>query len=386
MSVNILCVDDEVNILDGYKRSLRKHFEIHTAQGGEEALEKLVSAGPFAVVVSDMHMPGMNGIQFLARAKEIAPDTVRMMLTGNADMMTAVNALNEGSIFRFLIKPVSNESMASILDAGVAQYRLITAERELLEMTLRGSIRILTEILSTISPEMFGEAMHVRNEIRMVGEALGVSDIWTLELAAMLSQIAMVTMPPVVTAKLQKGLTLTAAEQALTERIPEISYNLLVNIPRLETVAAVIRDMSKKYDPLDQTSESIHIGSRILRVLLDLHRIQKRGVSPSGALTIMRRPELGYDVHVLDAVAGRVARKEAEEVPQTAAVPIRLSQLKVSHVLLEDIISEDGVLLISAGHPLSAALLEKLNNYAAIVPVKEPILIKRPESTARRAA
>src|SRR5262245_27435755 len=102
MNEKILCVDDEPNILEGYQRSLRKDFQIEIATGGTEGLEAMTRNGPYAVIVSDMRMPGMDGVQFLSRVKDISPDTVRVMLTGNADQQTAIEAVNEGSIFRFL--------------------------------------------------------------------------------------------------------------------------------------------------------------------------------------------------------------------------------------------------------------------------------------------
>ncbi|MFH1417727.1 MAG: response regulator, partial [Planctomycetota bacterium] len=136
MSKKILCVDDDPNILNAYRRGLRRLFEIETAEGGAEGLEAIASQGPFAVVVSDMRMPGMDGIQFLTAVKKRAPESVRIMLTGNADQQTAMDAVNEGSIFRFLTKPCPPEHLAKALTAGIEQYRLITAEKELLGKTL----------------------------------------------------------------------------------------------------------------------------------------------------------------------------------------------------------------------------------------------------------
>ena len=91
MLEKILCVDDEPNILQAYQRSLRKDFQIDTADGGEQALALMASAGPYAVIVSDMRMPGMDGVQFLTSARALAPETVRIMLTGNADQKTAAS-------------------------------------------------------------------------------------------------------------------------------------------------------------------------------------------------------------------------------------------------------------------------------------------------------
>ncbi len=146
MSTKILCVDDEPNILAGYRRSLRKQFEIETAPGGAEALAMIAEGGPYAVLVTDMRMPGMDGIQFLREAQRVAPDSVRIMLTGNADQQTAAGAVNEGRIFRFLNKPCPAEDLAHALAAGLEQYRLVTAEKELLEKTLGGTIRMMMEI------------------------------------------------------------------------------------------------------------------------------------------------------------------------------------------------------------------------------------------------
>src|SRR5829696_4359 len=134
----ILCVDDERNVLEAYQRSLRKEFHIEIATSGAEGLAAVESQGPYAVIVSDMRMPGMDGIRFLAKVKEKAPDSVRIMLTGNADQQTAIEAVNEGNIFRFLTKPCPPETLAKALSAGLQQYWLVVAEKELLEKTLSG--------------------------------------------------------------------------------------------------------------------------------------------------------------------------------------------------------------------------------------------------------
>src|SRR5437868_6956083 len=131
MAERILLVDDDPNLLDGYRRSLSREFLMETALGSQLALKLIAENGPYAVVVSDMRMPGMDGVQFLSKLKAQAPDTVRVMLTGNADMDTAINAINEGSIFRFLNKPCSKETMGKTLTAALLQYRLVTAEKQL---------------------------------------------------------------------------------------------------------------------------------------------------------------------------------------------------------------------------------------------------------------
>src|SRR4029077_11303089 len=133
-------------------------FRVETAEGGEAALDKIAAHGPFAVVVSDRQMPRMDGIKFLSLVKERAPDTVRLMLTGNADLDGAIKVVNEGNIFRFLTKPCPLEVLGKAVEDALGQYRLVTAEKELLNKTLSGSIKLLCDILSMIDPQSFGRA------------------------------------------------------------------------------------------------------------------------------------------------------------------------------------------------------------------------------------
>ena len=96
---------------------------VETAPGGKEGLALIHLFGPFAVVISDMRMPGLDGAEFLARVRELSPHTVRMLLTGYKDLRRAIAAVNEGQIFRYLTKPCSKEEMVSAIRLGLAQYR-----------------------------------------------------------------------------------------------------------------------------------------------------------------------------------------------------------------------------------------------------------------------
>ena len=122
MENRILFVDDDSNILDGYKRQLRKHFSIETAEGGEMGLDAIKNNDPFAVIVSDLKMPGMDGNQFLAQVKEITPESTRILLTGYADLRSAIEAINNGSIFRLLTKPCDKVDLIQTLENGIEEY------------------------------------------------------------------------------------------------------------------------------------------------------------------------------------------------------------------------------------------------------------------------
>src|SRR5579864_3783237 len=140
MPASVLFVDDEPHLLDGIARALRNEFDVRTATSAAEGLRVLKCSGPFAVVVSDMRMPEMNGAQFLGRVRELAPDTVRIILSGQSDMQQTIAAVNEGHIFRFLSKPCDTQSLLTVVRMGVEQHRLIVAEKVLLEQTLTGAV------------------------------------------------------------------------------------------------------------------------------------------------------------------------------------------------------------------------------------------------------
>src|SRR5579871_1029962 len=140
-------------------------------------------------------MPEMDGVALLRDARKLSPDTVRVLFTGQPDMKHAIAAVNEGEIFRFITKPCPRVPMALLLKSAVQQYQLITAERVLLEQTLRGSIQALTEILSVTNPLAFGRASRLRQAMSALISALGIPVNWHLEVAAMLSQIGCVLLP-----------------------------------------------------------------------------------------------------------------------------------------------------------------------------------------------
>ena len=132
----VLCVDDDPLLLAGLVAGLHGRFDVTTAESGPEALLLLAGKGPFTVIVSDFRMPAMDGAQFLERAREVAPDAVRILLTGQATLEDMIDVVNQGQIFRFLAKPCPTELLVKTLEDAVDQARLVTGDRELLERKL----------------------------------------------------------------------------------------------------------------------------------------------------------------------------------------------------------------------------------------------------------
>jgi len=375
MSDKILFVDDDSNLLASFQRQLRNQFTVDISPDGQHGLESITRQGPYAAIVSDFRMPGMDGVQFLSRAREIAPDSVRMLLTGYADVQTAIEAVNEGNIFRLLTKPCPPETLTRALTAGIKQYQLVTAERELLEKTLSGSIKVLSEVLSLLNPEAFGRASRITRYVREIVSKMGQSDLWQFETAAMLSQIGCVILQEETLNKIYRGVELTKEEEQRFNMHPSIASDLIAKIPRMEKIAEIIAYQEKHFDgsgiPQDsRQGEHIPLGARILKVVLDFDALEASGNSKSAALQQLNQRGGWYDSQVLTALEAVMGIEAKYEVRN-----LRVWELKEKMILAEDIKNPRGILLIAKGMEVNRPLIERLKGYTSASIIKKPIRV-----------
>ncbi len=373
MNEKVLFVDDEPNVLQAYKRALRKQFAMDMAPGGPEALEMIAANGPYAVIVSDMRMPVMDGVEFLATVKERTPESVRMMLTGNSDQQTATDAVNKGDIFRFLNKPCPPENLARALDAGLEQYRLITAEKELLQKTLAGSIRVLAEVLSLVNPEAFGRTARLQKIMRKLVKQMGLPKVWWMEPMVLLSQIGCVILPEDVLSKIANDQPLNQEEYQLYAQHPCVGSDLLGKIPRMEEIAESILYQEKNFDgtgvPRDAIKgQSIPLGARLLKAVLDFDRHAASGLTPATCLSKMKQESNLYDPEILSALEQTMVRKAPEE---TQAVSFR--NLQDGMVMARDVKAKTGILILCNGHRITPSVRQHLENFYNNKNLEEPL-------------
>jgi response regulator RpfG family c-di-GMP phosphodiesterase len=360
----ILLVDDEVAILDGLRRQLRKRFTVYTASSGAEALELLESES-VAVVVSDMRMPAMDGATFLSRVHALYPNVVRILLTGQADTQAAIAAVNEGKIYRFLTKPSPPEVLLEEIGSAVELNRLVTAEKVLLSTTLRRTVEALTATLSLAQPGAFGRAVRMARTVTELAEALQIEEPWELEVTAMLSQLGAVTLPPNVLAKLDSGRPLTEDEAQMADRVPAISRDLVATIPRLEEVAEAIGCHRARFDgngsaPRVPRGEDLPLAARILRLAADFDAGMAQRPSVQATIGVLRADAGAYDPRLLDALIS------CHDVPGTQGPPrdVDVLDLEPGMVVFDDVFTTEGVLLISRGTVVTEPLVLRLENYA----------------------
>jgi len=379
---SVLLVDDEPDLLAGLSRSLRSdRFAISTAPGGATALAMLRTKGPFAVIVSDLRMPEMDGVTLLQHARESCPDTVRVLFTGQLDMERAIAAVNKGAIFRFILKPCPRVSLALTLNDAVEQHRLITAERVLLEQTLHGSIKALIDILSLVAPAAFGRANRLRQTVRSLVGAFRLSASWPIEVAAMLSQVGCVSLPPSTLEKMDLGEPLSEAEQEMVRRAPGVVEQVLGNIPRLEPVREILRFQNRRCDsgglPAGGDADTVPWGARALKLAIDLDALESEGLPLSLAFDTLRGREGWYDCEMLQKLA---EIRNSEQRSQVRELP--LAKLRPGMILAQNVRTNKSVLFSARGQEVTASLLEKLRNFAPGSFGEEAIRVVIPEDAA----
>jgi FixJ family two-component response regulator len=355
----ILFVDDEPQVLEALALNLRRGFEVMTAASGEGGLEILRTYNDIAVVVSDMRMPKMDGAAFLVRVRELAPNSTRILLTGQADLEATIRAVNQGQIFRFLTKPCPRDTLRGAIDSGVQQYKLVTGERVLLEQTLRGSIQMLVDVLAITSPAAFGRANQIKTRVLELANVLGITDCWQLEIAALASQLGAIVLPHELCEKLEHKVPLTDDEQRMVARAPAMTEQLLANIPRLEgvrTMLALHMSPPRRRLATDAATQLIELGAHLIRIAID---IESFGLDASASpLPALRVRGDDYDPEVVQAVE----ELYRDRAPRTRVRNVPTRALTAGMVLAEDVRFDTGNLLVARGFKVTASFIERVKN------------------------
>jgi len=373
----VLFVDDEPNVLDGIRRQLRNRVDIETANSAAAGLDIIKAQGPFAVVVSDMRMPEMDGARFLAKVNEIAPQTVRMVLSGQADLESTIAAVNEGRVFRFLLKPCNSETLFGVIRNGIEQYRLVNAEKHLLENTLNATVKVLFDVLGLINPVAQRRAAQIQRYAESAASALALlPNMWQYHLAAMISQLGCITLPQETLARALGGQALSAEERRLYESHPQIAGKLLGTIPRLEAVAGMVagqmqipaRDLVSG-DPAGWDPQKI--GAAILWAAVTFDRHVSSGRIPEQAAQLVNQAAPGLPPVIAQAMVKAIS--DDSGLVMTRALALR--DLEAGMMIDADVMSARGTRLVPRGTEVTSSVIERLRAVAAGVGVTEPIRV-----------
>ncbi len=408
----VLVVDDEPHVLSALRRSLHKQgFEVLTAPDVPHALAVL-AIEPVDAIVSDMRMPGQTGAELLAKARQLAPDAVRILLTGYADMQATLEAVNEGEVFRFLTKPWEDALLVQAIREGLHRRALererdalreITArqneelrqlneglERKVAERTAQlqtayeqlkdltqqlktdfsSTVRLLSSLIEARTGITSGCPRAVAQLVRRVAPVLPIEGdtLGDLTFAALLEDIGKVGLPDELLQQPFEALPQDARARLL--RHPVTGEGLLMALPSLRGAGEVLCHLYENYDgsggPRGLSGSAIPLAARLLRVLTDFEQyrtgaIELTRLSDELALQRMRRWRgKRYDPDCVDALV-EVLQGQAP-APQATAL-LSSAQLRPGMVLAQDLLSAAGVLLLAQGHAFDEDLVRRIRAY-----------------------
>lgn len=412
---HLLLVDDEVNILSALRRLFRPQgYTIHTAESGAAGLA-ILEAEPIDLVISDMRMPHMSGAEFLAQVAERWPVVTRILLTGHADLSSTVDAINRGHIYGYFSKPWEDNEIRLAVQHAIEQKRLREERDDLLQLTHRqneelrelnaglekkvqarteelrqtnlflelayqqlqesyyAAIPIFASMIQLREGPGAGHGMRVAELARDVAVHMGMGDddVRHVYFAGLLHDIGKLAWSDELLRTPYAGLS--TAQRKVVEKHPITGQAILMGLEPLHKTANLIRYHHEHYDgkgfPDRLFGERIPLGARILAVVNDYDGLRNGTLlgedlsSLDARAFIEKRRSTRYDAAVVDAF---LAVLDAKEKGEGLVRELRLEprQLIPGMVLSRDLVSPEGVLLLTKGYRLNDVLVRKLNAFA----------------------
>ena len=367
----ILLVEDDADYAALFRAQLPENYDLTTVSSAEDGLASIAAGESFNIVVSDYDLPGMNGIDFLEKVREVAPQSVRIMMTGHADLAGATEAINKGNVFRYLVKSAHRSDLFAALADARNHYMLEKSQQELLEHTLSGAIKLMIEMLSMTYPVVFGRSRKIRARARAIATRLNIEQSWEIDVAALLSHVGCITLPRDLVKKWIEGEELSKQELETIGHHSDVGRNLLMKIPRLENVANAVGNLGKfnlsttGVMPLRKAPRTDMLTS-ILQAAQEFELFLAGGITEAEALDRLHQ-ESGkkYYTEVLAALRAEILKAKVGHI----VVEIPVSKLAAGMIAADDIRNSSGYVLIPRDHEVSEVERIRVTNIAEKAPI-----------------
>ncbi|WP_417666425.1 HD domain-containing phosphohydrolase [Roseibium sp.] len=379
----IVLVDDDPKVLSAFERLFAGLYIIRGFDNPEDALKWLKANTGVSVIVSCSNLPGRTGVGFLKATEALAPLATRVMLTGEKSVDVVKMAVNEAGVFMFLTKPCAQQELVSAMEAAINHHARVVFERNLLEKTLAGSVKLLIDMLSLFHSEAFRRTTVMRPQALKVAKKLGLKKTWELEMAVMFSPLGEALLPKEILSRYRAAKTLTEPQREILAGAPAQTRDLLKNIPQLEKVAEVLYLSGRGFDgsgfPEDgPVGKDIPLTARMIKLLTDLwYASPENGIDAAAfeALTINKRQ---YDPHLLEIARAALLDEQKPEENKQQVTLCYIRALKPGDILVDDILT-DGTheLVLSRGHQLTRTTIRRLDQYNQVAGIRQPIRVHR---------
>jgi len=427
---SILCLDDEANVLKSLVRLLRQYkFDVSVSTSGHDALEKMQKK-QFDVVISDMRMPLMSGAEFLAKARKVAPDSQRILLTGFSDLESTISAVNEGGIHAYVQKPWQNDHLISVIQSGVEKFRL-KKQNEILQRHVNQQNEQLKELNTNLeqlvekrtkqirsvlkklevanesekrehqstvellynfinaNPYLDGKrAENIAGTCTQIARYLNVSQksIELAPIAGYLAQIGLLDMDPELYNKPINELNEVQRKTFYTH--PSISQLMLMPATHLSDVSDAIYHQFERYNgkgiPKGLAKNDIPIGAMVLSVARDYWESYEQS---EPLLTTKQRHQFAlnsiksnsgslYHPRIVDALEASHAKLIASDSSIGSIKVMSAQELEENMILANSLHSHTGIMLLPKGHIFNTKSIVKLQQLEAKKPTPFRIMVK----------
>lgn len=371
----ILIVDDDPQILAMYPVRFNKVVDIITAERASIALD-LLKQEKFAVFVVDYNLPEMNGLELIKQAQIISPDTISLILTGEANLDLAISAINQGNIFKFLVKPCSYKVMAAAFIDALKEYRTIRAKISKHKQNYTGVVAGFIHIIKLLKPSFLSTRKNLELYISAISANLSPDTINDFQLSVLLAALNFDTISPEISQKIQEGTTLNKEEALIASNIPKAMEMLLQKIPMLSKAKELIRYSLKHFNGIgyphdDLIEEAIPYEARIINILLEITRQEANSIDFLNITKNMRDEPNKYDIDILNKVEEWIKHAKYEQISAT------IINLRIGDLLLDNISTNKGIILVSSGNKVTKSMIIKLQNHPEVEDIIQPINVHR---------
>ncbi len=373
--ISILVVDDTLENLYALSDLLKnKKYEVRPVTSGALALAAARNKPPDMILL-DVRMPEMDGYEVcgIIKADKKLKDIPVIFISALSETFDKVKAFKVGGA-DYITKPFQFEEVNARIQTHLELMKSKRELQSLLSDTLTGSIKVMVDILTIISPQSFYQSSRHKQLVKETLCMLGISETWTIEIAAMLSTLGCMAVPAYILKKKFSPDLLNEDELKILRSYPRLGAQLISQIPKLETVAEIIGNQLEPptaSSDMELLSSHVILGSQMLKFFNDYDGFVAVSANPLAALIKMETAEYKYPIILIRALKKVLQKDFLTYIKKD----VKFSELEEGMILEEDIYLPNGAKLMETQTELSLRFMGILKQFANNYNLKQTIRV-----------